>query len=125
MPIYEYVCSSCGHRTDILHGVHDPGPHFCPECGTEGSMRKAFAPPAIVFKGSGWAKKERRSSSESGSAASSAKNDGVRGSSKADAGSTAGGAAKTDGGRGGSDGGSGGSDGPAGSGSTSPRGDSD
>lgn len=67
MPIYEYVCSACGHRTDILHGIHEPGPHFCPECGTEGSMRKAFAPPTIVFKGSGWAKKERRSSGSSGS----------------------------------------------------------
>jgi putative FmdB family regulatory protein len=67
MPIYEYACAVCGHRTDILHGVHEPGPNFCPECGTEGSMRKAFAPPAIVFKGSGWAKKERRSSSSTSS----------------------------------------------------------
>jgi putative FmdB family regulatory protein len=62
MPIYEYACSACGHRTDILHGVHDEGPAFCPSCGAEGTMRKAFAPPAIVFKGTGWAKKERRSS---------------------------------------------------------------
>jgi putative FmdB family regulatory protein len=71
MPIYEYACGVCGHRTDILHGVHDPGPNFCPECGSEGSMRKAFAPPAIVFKGSGWAKKERRSSATSASKPSS------------------------------------------------------
>ena len=63
MPIYEYVCSACAHRTDILHGLNDTGPHFCPECGAEGTMRKAFAPPAIVFKGSGWAKKDRAASS--------------------------------------------------------------
>jgi putative FmdB family regulatory protein len=62
VPIYEYACAACGHRTDILHGVHDPGPHFCPECGTEGSMRKVMTAPAVHFKGSGWAKKERRSS---------------------------------------------------------------
>jgi putative FmdB family regulatory protein len=61
MPIYEYACTVCGHRTDILHGINDPGPHFCPECGAEGTMRKGFAPPAIVFKGSGWAKKDRAS----------------------------------------------------------------
>ena len=67
MPIYEYVCSSCGNRTEILHGVHDDGPTFCPACGAEGSMRKAFAPPTIVFKGSGWAKKERRSAASGGS----------------------------------------------------------
>lgn len=72
MPIYEYACAVCGHRTDILHGVHEPGPNFCPECGTEGSMRKAFAPPTIVFKGSGWAKKERHSTSTSASKTSSA-----------------------------------------------------
>ena len=59
MPIYEYVCSTCGHRTDILHGIDDPTPEFCPSCGAEGSLRKAFAPPMIVFKGSGWAKKDR------------------------------------------------------------------
>jgi putative FmdB family regulatory protein len=63
MPIYEYRCTACGHRTDILHGVNDPGPHFCPECGADGTMRKAIAAPAVHFKGSGWAKKERRSGS--------------------------------------------------------------
>lgn len=63
MPIYEYVCSACQHRLDILHGVHDAGPAFCPSCGAEGTMRKAFAPPTIHFKGTGWAKKERRSAS--------------------------------------------------------------
>ena len=61
MPIYEYICSACQHRTDILHGINDEGPAFCPNCGAEGTLRKAFAPPAIHFKGSGWAKKERRS----------------------------------------------------------------
>ena len=63
MPIYEYVCSACSHRTDILHGVHDSGPTFCPSCGAEGTMRKAIAAPTIHFKGTGWAKKERHSAS--------------------------------------------------------------
>jgi putative FmdB family regulatory protein len=75
MPIYEYVCGACGHRTDMLHGVNDPGPNFCPECGAEGTMRKAFAPPAIVFRGSGWAKKERRSSSSTSSSGGDGKTD--------------------------------------------------
>lgn len=63
MPIYEYVCTSCDHRSDILHGINDPGPNFCPSCGEEGTMRKQFAPPAIHYKGSGWAKKDRGGSS--------------------------------------------------------------
>lgn len=70
MPIYEYICSACDHRADILHGLHDPGPLFCPSCGSEGTMRKAIATPTIIYKGSGWAKKDRRatSSPRSGSA---------------------------------------------------------
>ena len=60
MPIYEYVCSACARRTEILHGINDPAPTFCPECGAEGTLRKGFAAPAVVFKGSGWAKKDRR-----------------------------------------------------------------
>jgi putative FmdB family regulatory protein len=63
VPIYEYVCSACQHRLDILHGVHDAGPAFCPSCGAEGTMRKAIAAPTIHYKGTGWAKKERRSAS--------------------------------------------------------------
>jgi putative FmdB family regulatory protein len=65
MPIYEYVCTTCDHRTDILHGINDPGPHFCPSCGKPGTMRKLFAPPAILYKGSGWAKKDRGGASRS------------------------------------------------------------
>ena len=59
MPIYDYVCTACDHRADILHGINDPGPKYCPSCGREGTMRKQFAPPAIHYKGSGWARKDR------------------------------------------------------------------
>jgi putative FmdB family regulatory protein len=60
MPIYEYLCSACRHRTEILHGINDDSPRFCPACGAEGTLRKAITAPSIVFKGSGWAKKDRR-----------------------------------------------------------------
>jgi len=65
MPIYEYRCSACGHRAEILHGIHDSGPNFCLECGTEGTMRKGIVAAAVVFKGSGWAKKDRRTAARS------------------------------------------------------------
>lgn len=71
MPIYEYVCTECDHRADILHGINDPGPHFCPSCGREHTMRKLFAPPSIHYKGSGWAKKDRGGSSSSSKPAKS------------------------------------------------------
>jgi putative FmdB family regulatory protein len=76
MPIYEYSCSNCGQKTDILHGIHDPVPPFCPECGAEGTLRKGFAPPAIVFKGSGWAKKDRAATRSPGSHSSSSSSSG-------------------------------------------------
>jgi putative FmdB family regulatory protein len=69
MPIYEYGCTACGHKTDILHGINEGGPVFCPSCGAEGTMRKGFAAPAIVFKGSGWAKKDRSSGARTKAAA--------------------------------------------------------
>ncbi|HEY3073217.1 MAG TPA: zinc ribbon domain-containing protein [Candidatus Limnocylindrales bacterium] len=89
MPIYEYVCSRCNHRTDILHGINDPGPAFCPSCGAEGTMRKAFAPPAIHFKGSGWAKKERATASRSKAGGSTESGGGDKSEASGDKGSKA------------------------------------
>jgi putative FmdB family regulatory protein len=63
VPIYDYVCGECGHRTEVIHGVHAHGPRFCPSCGAEGTMKKAFVPPTIHYKGSGWAKKDRSATS--------------------------------------------------------------
>jgi len=78
MPIYDYLCSACDHRADILHGINDPGPNFCPSCGAEGTMRKQFSATAVHFKGSGWAKKDRGSSSSTKAAARSASGDGAQ-----------------------------------------------
>jgi putative FmdB family regulatory protein len=69
VPVYEYRCTSCGHRTDILHGINQPGPNFCPACGAEGTMRKTISAPSIHFKGSGWAKKDRASATKTKAAA--------------------------------------------------------
>lgn len=82
MPRYDYRCSVCGHEVELLHGIHDKGPRVCPNCGAEGSMRKAFATPAVHYKGSGWAKKDRSSSSRpaASSGSSDAAKDGSSGS---------------------------------------------
>jgi putative FmdB family regulatory protein len=60
VPIYDYICSDCGHRFEVLRGLNEAGPSQCPLC--QGPVSRAFAPPTIVFKGSGWAKMDRRSS---------------------------------------------------------------
>jgi putative FmdB family regulatory protein len=61
MPAYDYDCAACGRRFEVIHGVHAERPTACPLCGG-GPIRKAVSAPAVHFKGSGWAKKERRSS---------------------------------------------------------------
>jgi len=33
VPIYDYVCSNCGHLTEVVHGIHESGPKFCPNRG--------------------------------------------------------------------------------------------
>jgi putative FmdB family regulatory protein len=66
MPTYDYACSACNVRTEFVHGINALGPTRCPNCGSEGTMRKSFATPTFHFKGSGWAKKERHAASRAG-----------------------------------------------------------
>jgi putative FmdB family regulatory protein len=79
MPIYDYGCSACGHVVEVIHGINEVGPRFCPNCGKEGTMRKAFATPAVHFKGSGWAKKDRSATSSPGKSRSSSSADSAAG----------------------------------------------
>ena len=82
MPIYDYLCSNCRHLTEVIHGIHDEGPRFCPACGAEGTMKKALSTPTVHFKGSGWAKKDRSSTSSARTKASAASSSSDRGSSE-------------------------------------------
>ena len=52
MPLYEYVCQSCGKKTEVLQGMKERPLKVCPHCG--GKLKKAFSAPAIQFKGSGF-----------------------------------------------------------------------
>ena len=52
MPLYEYECTECGHRTELLQRHGDPPLAECPECGA--AVRKLFSAPAVQFKGTGW-----------------------------------------------------------------------
>ena len=86
MPLYEYECSACGQRFEVIQKFSDPPPDACRLCG-KGPVERQQASPAIQFKGSGWyitdyARKGQSDSSSSGSS-----------SSKTDAGKTEG---KTD-----------------------------
>jgi putative FmdB family regulatory protein len=77
MPVYDYDCAACGRRFEVIHGVHADPPTTCPLCGS-GPVRKAFAAPAIHFKGSGWAKKERRAAAKSSTGGSKDRGEGSK-----------------------------------------------
>src|SRR6187401_1875821 len=83
MPLYDYDCAACGRRFEVIHGVHAEGPTTCPLCG-QGPVRKAVTAAAVHYRGSGWAKKERRSAAAAKSGGDSASADG--GSAEAPAG---------------------------------------
>lgn len=74
MPLYDYDCAACGRRFEVIHGVHADPPSSCPLCGS-GPVRKAIVAAAVHYKGSGWAKKERRAGTRSGSASSAGEGD--------------------------------------------------
>ncbi len=96
MPLYDYDCAACGRRLEVVHGVHAPGPTSCASCGG-GPLRKAIAAPAVHFKGSGWAKRDRRATPASGPPKSSSESaSAAEGEAKVGAGSADG--SKSDGG---------------------------
>jgi len=52
LPIYEYECKKCSHRFEIIQKFSDKAISKCEKCN--GKVRKLIAPPALVFKGTGW-----------------------------------------------------------------------
>src|SRR4051812_41013115 len=71
MPIYDYVCHN-GHRFEVIHGINAAGPSECPVCGSR-QVRKGVVAPTILFKGSGWAKKDRSVAARSGASSTDGK----------------------------------------------------
>ena len=52
MPLYEYLCETCGHRFENIQKFSDSPVEKCPKCG--GHVHKMQAAPAFHLKGSGW-----------------------------------------------------------------------
>ena len=67
MPIYEYQCTQCKDRHEVIQRFSDAPLTHCPSCG--GDMKKLPSSPAIQFKGSGFYKTDYTSSGSSKSEA--------------------------------------------------------
>jgi putative FmdB family regulatory protein len=61
MPTYEYACTECGDRTEVVQSIADAPLTTCTVCG--GRLRKVFSPVGIVFKGSGFYRTDSRGKS--------------------------------------------------------------
>lgn len=52
MPIYEYQCSKCGGKFEVLQGIADPEIRKCKFCS--GTVSKLMSLTSFQLKGSGW-----------------------------------------------------------------------
>ncbi len=53
MPIYAFVCDTCGHEFDRLQKMSDPDPDTCPKCGAH-TVKRMLTAPSFRLAGGGW-----------------------------------------------------------------------
>jgi putative FmdB family regulatory protein len=53
MPIYEYLCNSCGAEKEHLQKINDAPIAACPICGSS-NYAKQISAAGFQLKGSGW-----------------------------------------------------------------------
>ncbi len=73
MPIYEFQCTKCHDRTEVIQKFTDPPYPICSKCG--GDVKKLMSAPAIQFKGSGFYKTDYASAASKADAKSQGKSD--------------------------------------------------
>ena len=79
MPTYQYACTECGDRSEVVQRFSDDPLTVCSACG--GKLRKIFSPVGIVFKGSGFYRTDSRNGSSSVPTAKESAANGSNGSS--------------------------------------------
>jgi len=53
MPIYDYQCTSCGHKDEVMRKISAASTEACPQCGAE-TFSKLLSAPSFQLSGSGW-----------------------------------------------------------------------
>ena len=54
MPIYEYLCKSCGKQFETMQKISEPPVAPCPKCGD--TADRMISRTSFSLKGSGWYK---------------------------------------------------------------------
>ena len=52
MPIYEYQCTKCNKKSEVMQKISDEPLTVCSECG--GELKKLITSTSFVLKGDGW-----------------------------------------------------------------------
>ncbi|HEX6470813.1 MAG TPA: FmdB family zinc ribbon protein [Streptosporangiaceae bacterium] len=65
MPTYQYACTACEERLEVVQSFTDDPLTECPSCG--GRLRKVFSAAGIIFKGSGFYRTDSRAPAKSSS----------------------------------------------------------
>ena len=53
MPIYDFQCTSCGFKNELMRKISDATTLNCPECSKE-TFAKMLSAPSFQLSGSGW-----------------------------------------------------------------------
>lgn len=53
MPMYEYICGSCGHHVEVLQKMSDAALTRCPHCALD-ALEKLVSHSGFRLKGEGW-----------------------------------------------------------------------
>jgi len=78
VPTYQYACTDCGDRSEVVQRFSDDPLTVCALCG--GKLRKVFSPVGIVFKGSGFYRTDSRNGSRTVTAGKDVADSGSNGS---------------------------------------------
>jgi putative FmdB family regulatory protein len=53
MPIYDFQCTSCGHKDELMRKISELTTIICPKCQKE-TFSKMLSAPSFQLSGSGW-----------------------------------------------------------------------
>jgi putative FmdB family regulatory protein len=92
VPTYQYACTACAERLEVVQRFTDDALTVCPECG--GALRKVYSAVGVVFKGSGFYKTDSRGSRSSSGSSSTSSTSGSSSSDAASSGGSSGGSSE-------------------------------
>ncbi|NBX93787.1 MAG: zinc ribbon domain-containing protein [Proteobacteria bacterium] len=77
MPLYEYDCSGCKKRLEMIQKFSDSPLNVCPDCGS--TLTKAMSLGSFQLKGFGWYNTDYKTSNQPGDTTGKSSSDSNKG----------------------------------------------